>query len=108
MSIPRVVGEGTYGCVLKPSLKCKGKKNISYENKVSKVISKSNAKDELKEYDNVDRADKNGDFYLGKPESCNIDEKLVSNTNAIKHCKIGNDVLQKLNAYKLGEERGEY
>lgn len=100
-NIPRVVGEGTYGCVLKPSLKCKGKKNISYENKVSKVISKSNAKDELKEYDNVDRADKNGDFYLGKPESCNIDEKLVSNTNAIQQCKIGNSVLQKLSAHKL-------
>ena len=43
------VGEGTYGCVFKPSLKCNT--NIgSYENKVSKVMKNSDAADELREY----------------------------------------------------------
>lgn len=100
-NISKVIGEGTYGCVLKPSLKCKGKQKISYENKVSKVLSNSDAKDELAEYDNVDRADKNADFYLGKPESCNINDTLQSNKSAIRQCKIGDQVLERLNNYKL-------
>ena len=31
-----VIGEGTYGCVHKPSLKCKNKPGLDYKNKVSK------------------------------------------------------------------------
>jgi hypothetical protein len=31
----KVIGEGSYGCVMKPSLPCKNK-TISYKNKISK------------------------------------------------------------------------
>ena len=72
MSDPKVIGEGSYGCVHKPSLACKNKPNLSYKNKVSKVLRKKSAKDELKEYNNVNKADKKKDFYLGKPVSCDI------------------------------------
>ena len=44
-----VVGEGTFGCVHSPSLKCKTKKNRNYDNKVSKLLTAEDARDELKE-----------------------------------------------------------
>jgi serine/threonine protein kinase len=43
-----VVGEGTYGCVTKPSLACKRKQN--YTNKVSKVMKTVDARKEKKEF----------------------------------------------------------
>ena len=44
-----ILGEGTYGCVIKPSLKCKSKKNIDYNGRVSKVMRKKDASDEMNE-----------------------------------------------------------
>ena len=38
----KVVGEGTYGCVLKPPLKCEETANLlnqDYANKISKIMS---------------------------------------------------------------------
>ena len=52
MNISNVIGEGTYGCVHKPSLKCK-KKRINYDNKISKVMKTKEANIELKEYKNI-------------------------------------------------------
>lgn len=51
---PKLIGKGTYGCVYYPSLKCKSKskKNI-YNNRVSKVMTQKDAKDELSEYENL-------------------------------------------------------
>lgn len=65
-----VLGEGAYGCVHKPSLKCKNRPDISYEGKISKIMTKPHAKTELEEYDIVANLDKDKDFYLGKPDEC--------------------------------------
>jgi serine/threonine protein kinase len=100
MSIPKVIGEGSYGCVHKPSLTCKNKPKLSYKNKVSKVLRKKSATDELKEYKNVNKVDKNKDFYLGKPVSCNI-ANTPENLDSIKKCKIGSEVLKNLEKHKL-------
>ena len=100
MSISDVIGEGSYGCVHKPSLKCKNKPKLSYKNKVSKVLLKSEAKDELKEYKNLKIADKKNEFYVGKPISCEI-EDIPTNIDSIKKCTIGSDVLDDLKQHKL-------
>jgi serine/threonine protein kinase len=100
MSEPKVIGEGSYGCVHKPSLTCKNKPKLSYKNKVSKVLLKSAAKDELQEYKNLKNADKKNDFYVGKPLSCEI-ENIPVNIDAIKKCTIGSDVLDDLKQHKL-------
>ena len=35
----KVIGEGTYGCVHKPSLKCETtQQDINYDNKISKLL----------------------------------------------------------------------
>lgn len=83
---PIVIGEGTYGCVHRPSLKCKKSPQISYKNKTSKIIIKSEAKNELKEYAKVKKADPKNDFYLGVPEKCTPDKKLPSNHLALCDC----------------------
>ena len=42
------LGEGTYGCVHKPSLKCKNKR-LSYKGKISKIMHSSEAFKEMTE-----------------------------------------------------------
>lgn len=102
MSInPKVIGQGTYGCVLKPSLKCNDNSVDSYDNMVSKIIRKGDAKKEMSEYKKVDKADKKKEFYLGKPVLCNLEDENLVNKDAIRNCKIGKEVLAKLDKYQL-------
>lgn len=42
-----ILGEGTYGCVIKPSLKCKTRKN--YKNRLAKIMRAEDAEKELEE-----------------------------------------------------------
>lgn len=105
----KVIGEGTYGCVHKPSLKCtneneinkKNKTPLSYDNKVSKILTKLAAKKEIAEYKKVSKADKKDEFYLGKPKSCHLDITDPSNLEAIEKCRIGADALKNLESYDL-------
>jgi len=99
--IPKVIGQGTYGCVLKPSLKCENKPDQNYDNKVSKILWRGDAKKEIGEYKKVDKADKDKEFYLGKPDICELDKLTGVNRIAVDSCKIGRDVLAKLNNYNL-------
>ena len=97
----KVIGQGTYGCVIKPTLSCKRKpKNLSYKNKVSKLMTTRHAKKEIAEYKQVQRADPNNVFYLGKPDLCNVAE-IDTNKSVIPSCKIGKDALANLAEYKL-------
>lgn len=70
----KVIGEGTYGCVHKPSLKCTRKKQ-TYTNKVSKLMLHKDAVDELKENRLISNVDKEKNFSLGKPEKCKPSKK---------------------------------
>jgi hypothetical protein len=88
-----VIGEGGFGCVHRPSLKCKSetKTKINYNNKTSKVLLKSEALKELKEYNQVKKIDKDNDFYLGVPKKCTPDTSLQSNIDAFNMCKISKE-----------------
>lgn len=66
---PKVIGEGTYGCVTKPSIKCRDK-SIAYDNKVSKIMLK---KDALNEYNGMTELSKNKNinrYIIPQPEIC--------------------------------------
>ena len=41
-------GQGTYGCVFQPALLCRGSKNPTDSNKVGKITSYEDAKNEIK------------------------------------------------------------
>jgi serine/threonine protein kinase len=63
------IGEGTYGCVHKPSLKCKGKP-MSYKGKISKIMRANEADKELQEYAKIKLIDDTNQFYQGEPVEC--------------------------------------
>ena len=71
MNIPKVVGEGGYGCVHKPNLLCEGDDKQDKEN-VSKLMKGHAALSELKEYVVIDNIDKSKYFYLVIPKKCNL------------------------------------
>lgn len=98
---PKVIGQGSFGCVIKPSLKCENKPDQSYVNKVAKILRRGDAKKEMREYKKVDKADKDKEFYLGKPDICELDTPTGPNKAAVESCDIGKDVLAKLDKYNL-------
>ena len=79
-----VIGEGTYGCVHKPSLKCKNH-NVNYSDKVSKIESTDEALIEMKEYAIMSQLDKNKKMHLGKPIKCTVDDTEY-NKRSIQKC----------------------
>jgi serine/threonine protein kinase len=85
---PQVIGKGSYGCVHKPSLRCKDTaKPINYKNKISKYMLKEHAKTELKEYGSISKADSKKYLYLGKPEKCSPKFE-ENNVDAVKKCNL--------------------
>ena len=98
MRNPKKVGEGSYGCVHNPPLKCKNKPYNPDPTKVSKILTKKNANSELKEFKLIQKADKNEKFHLGKPSSCFPDDN-IENQTAINQCaRFNNFDIEK---YKL-------
>ena len=79
----KILGEGTYGCVIKPSLKCKGKKSSKiYENKVSKVMRDKHAIDELKEMEYISNIKGIEKYAVNLPIKCKPD---LTNSNFNKY-----------------------
>jgi serine/threonine protein kinase len=100
MNSPSVIGEGAYGCIHKPSLRCKDAKIQNYKNKVSKVLQRETAKLELNEYGSLQNADASREYYLGTPVECEVDN-TPTNIQAIQKCKNGAELLKKLNDLSL-------
>jgi len=100
MELPSVIGEGAYGCIHKPSLKCKDSKIQNYKNKVSKVLQKSKAKQELEEYGAIKQADQSNEYYLGIPVECDVDN-VPTNIQAIEKCDNGKGLLKNLDDLSL-------
>lgn len=91
----KLIGQGTYGCVYKPALKCK--ENINTTKKLAKVTFEDSAKDELREYAPIARADPQNKYYLGVPEVCTLDT-TKENIKALRYskCKIQEDLFADL------------
>jgi len=96
---PRVIGEGTYGCVHKPSIQCRNRTK-KVKGKISKAMLDEEALIELREYAKIARADKKADFYLGQPIKCKI-RRSSENMNALQKCKNGDDMINHLEDYSL-------
>jgi len=97
---PQVIGEGAYGCIHKPSIRCGDKHNITYKNKISKVMSKKEAKNELREYRKIAMVDPNRHYFLGKPTLCHLDnsERAMA---AIAKCRHGDELLEEMDKLAL-------
>ena len=81
----KIVGQGTYGCVIKPALECdsseKKIKDKHYKNKVSKIMFDKHAKDELKELQFLSKLDGIDKYAVSMPKICN--PKIDNNFNKI-------------------------
>ena len=97
---PTVVGEGTYGCVHKPPMKCKHQDNINDPSIASKLMKDLDAKKEMKEFELIQHADANNYFHLGKPSICKADSTL-SNKQAIVKCTKNNFKPDLVSQYSL-------
>ena len=76
------VGQGTYGCVYRPPIKCKN--GIKYKKgKVSKLMIDKEAKKEVKEYDILKNVDPQKLYYTGPPIECKADpvDAIIEITN---------------------------
>ena len=82
-----ILGEGTYGCAIKPSLKCKGKKTSKiYENKVSKVMRDWDAEKELKEMEFINNIKGIEKYAVNLPIMCKPDMKDPNFDEYVSKC----------------------
>lgn len=83
----KVIGQGTYGCVIKPALECKKKyPESTYKNKVSKIMNVKDANDELKEMAFLTTLKGVEKYAISMPIKCNpkIDDNFI---NVVKTCE---------------------
>ena len=81
MSNHKVIGEGSYGCTHRPSLPCEDL-NLSpafYKDKVSKVMNKKSADEEMEQYEVFDRINDNkkNNYILEKPTLCYVNKNYI-------------------------------
>uniref|UniRef100_A0A6C0I3V9 Protein kinase domain-containing protein n=1 Tax=viral metagenome TaxID=1070528 RepID=A0A6C0I3V9_9ZZZZ len=89
------VASGGFGCVYRPALACKDDKDtnddtVSYDNKVTKLMTNDAAEEELEEYKLINIVDPDAQYYPGKPEHCYA-AKNETQIAAAKNCEIVED-----------------
>uniref|UniRef100_A0A6C0IS67 Protein kinase domain-containing protein n=1 Tax=viral metagenome TaxID=1070528 RepID=A0A6C0IS67_9ZZZZ len=101
----KVIGEGTYGCVHRPSLHCaqEPSPDFDYSKYVSKIMLTKNAQDELAEFVTIGKLDTTDEYHLGTPYLCKTDLKKNDSIKAVSGCKNINvkDVENNPNKYSL-------
>jgi serine/threonine protein kinase len=81
------IGEGTYGCVFRPPIKCKNGKKYG-TGKVSKLMTDRAAQKEVEEYDILKNVDPQELYYPGPPISCKADPLDASTEIKPNDCKL--------------------
>lgn len=102
--VKKVIGEGSYGCVHKPSLHCLDEpSDINYEDSVSKFMKKDDAETELKDFVIMTFLDKKNQYHLGLPKICTPNYNDETILNDISNCSYFNkdDVVKNPNNFKL-------
>jgi serine/threonine protein kinase len=88
-----IIGEGSYGCVHKPSIHCTNPPNpgFDYKNYVSKIMKTKNAEQELEEFVIIKNIDPKDEYHSGEPILCKprLDEANVkADISRCEHIKI--------------------
>jgi serine/threonine protein kinase len=100
----KVIGEGSYGCVHKPSLHCKRPPtaNFDYNGYVSKLMKTKRAEEELAEFVKFQQYDPNDEYHLGTPIMCKPDLKEPKVMDDVKDCqRLSSDVNAHPESYDL-------
>lgn len=85
----KIIGEGSYGCVHRPSIYCKTipSPGFNYKTYVSKLMKTKNAKKELAEFLIIGKIDPTNEYHLGQPILCKPDINEPNVKNDIDNCK---------------------
>lgn len=83
----KLIGQGSFGCVYKPALRCKGAKRIE-DGYVSKLMERENALLEIEEQKNVDEIDPDFHFHLPMGEACVPEKPEKKHDNLLKDCFV--------------------
>jgi serine/threonine protein kinase len=79
----KFIAAGTYGCVYRPTIRCKGETNSHRKtDKVSKLMTKKEANKEYKEFSLIEKIDPKHEFHLPKPTKCDnleIPDRITDN-----------------------------
>ena len=95
-AVPKLIGQGTYGCVYRPPVTCRNN-SISINGKITKLTTSKESVRELKEYSNMKSADPQNRYYLGVPETCVPELKSVP-AKDLKSCDVYNSELKEKGA----------
>ena len=84
-----IIGEGSYGCVHKPSIHCKHPPSpgFNYNKYVSKIMKTKNAKKELEEFIIIKKIDPAEEYHLGEPILCKPNLHEANVKTSISKCK---------------------
>jgi len=83
-----VIGEGSYGCIHSPALKCKDKPAFN-KNFVSKSLLKSDAELEKNHINFIKKIDPKFEYHLNTPTDCVLEDN-ATNKKALEQCSIFN------------------
>lgn len=85
-----VLGRGTFGCAIKPSVSCENPNRNANKDRVSKIMSTEDAWEEMAEYDVIKKIDPKNEFTLKPPTLCYTLKDKQSNVTKedIKRCSI--------------------
>lgn len=79
-----MIASGTYGCVYKPALKCKGSDERG--DGVTKLMKREDAETEIKEQERVDKIDPEFKYHLKTPTICEVGEYDIENDKNLEEC----------------------
>jgi serine/threonine protein kinase len=86
-----MLGQGSYGCVFKPSLFCEGEKVVP-PNTISKFMTEDSAENEMRIKDILERIDPDQNYFLYPLVNCKPSKRYKKSlrlpTNNIARCKI--------------------
>lgn len=97
----RLIGQGSYGCVYKPSFKCSV--SNSENGSISKVMAENNAEDEIKNFTIIDKIDPQGKYHVKLDDHCDLSNnnkrELLSDTYLNKDKEVC-EILDNFRTYK--------
>ena len=86
-----MLGQGSYGCVFKPSLFCEGEKVVP-PNTISKFMTEDSAENEMRIKDSLERIDPDQNYFLFPIVNCKPSRRYKKSlrlpTNNIARCKV--------------------
>jgi serine/threonine protein kinase len=91
----KIIGTGSYGCVSRPQIPCKGK--AAAPGKISKYMARRYSGKEIDEYKKIQAIDPTFEFHLQNPEQCDPDYDQPAVLEEIKGCDI--DEIKPIRSY---------